>query len=74
MYSVIKNVYGSFHIHASGMTKAEAISECTQVIGESHGGEAYAVTDTTAKKMEHEICSNRESFNAFGINGQEYAV
>lgn len=74
MYSVIKNVFGSFHIHASGMSKDEAISECSDVIGDSHGGEAYAVTDATAQKMNHEDCTKHSPFKAIGVNGKEFAA
>jgi hypothetical protein len=74
MYSVIKNVFGSFDIHVSGTNKDEAIAECANVIGDSHGGEAYVVSDKTAQEMNHESCTDHYPFEAFAKNGKPYTA
>ena len=71
-YSVVINNYNSFRTDDSGLSQDNAIDRCSDIIGESHGGEAYVVTDATAKDIEGK--DTTEAFTAYGIDGKSFSV
>jgi len=73
MYSVTVNNYNTFRTDTEGATKDEAIDRCSEIIGNSHGGEAYVVADDTAKRIEGED-TTEVAFTAYGIHGKPMKV
>lgn len=73
MFSVIKNVFGSFQKDAVSLSKDEAIEICSDIIQESHGGEAYVVTNETSHIIDGEPC-NEATFVAYGVDGDPFIV
>ena len=72
--SIIKNVYGVFEIHESGLPFAKAVQECSRLIAATNGGEAYVVTTWVAHAMSGVSCTNRGPFTAYGPSRMPFTV